>query len=409
MKATVRDTFTLQSIRPYEMIAYLRSRGWTQAQQMGELGAFWVLDRSLSRPTESNTGTGYESPASTSDDQPEVMVPLDSTTPGFAQRVAELLRDLEEHEQRSQLEILEDLSFASADVIRPRLPGIPENGMLSLEDGKIAYERARDLMLAAACAAMGPKEVFAKRKPEQAMNYLSHALFGVPKRGSYIMTIISPVTPRLVEQGSDLTGHELQEPFERRTVRILSQALGRLASACNESMAKGDIEPMRRSVPQGVSANLCDAIIALHQCGGGRGLDFSFSWAPSRGQPVDPINRVSIISDYIPVLEETSRVFRETSPLDGVEVVGTVQKLEHQRQDHGRVTIQGFADGVSRAVIVELAGDEHRMAVSSYEQRVNIRCYGDLVKERQSWVLRNPREVMLLSQENLASGESQPE
>jgi hypothetical protein len=381
MKASVRDTNLLRSISPLEVTVYLRSKGWKQVQTIENKGAFWVEESNAS--------------------QPEVLVPLDPTVPGFAQRIAELLQVLEEHEERSQIEIVEDLSYASADVIRPRLPGISENGMLTLEDGSTAYEKARDLMLAAACAALGPKEVFAKRKPERAMNYLSQALFGLPKRGSYVMTIISPVTPRLGPLTADLVGHEVEEPFERRTVRILSQALGRLSSACNESMTSGDIEPMRRSVPQGVSANLCDAIIALHQCGGARGLDFSFSWAPSRGLPVDAINRVSVLPAYIPILEETSRIFRETSIQDGVEVLGTVQKLEHRGEGQGRVTIQGSVDGVPRSVVVELSGAEHGMAVTSYDERINLVCFGELVKERQSWVLRNPREVSLLNQETI--------
>lgn len=377
MKAAIRDPEFLRTVRPLEMLAYLRSKGWHEAQRL-ERGAFWIKEEG---------GSSHE-----------ILLPFDAESRDFVERVAEVLVVLEKAEDRSQIEIVEDLSFANADVIRPRLKGAADDGTISLEGGKSAYEHARSLMLAAACAAVEPRELYAKRKPERAMNYLHHARFGVPKRGSYVLTIISPVSPKLIVD-RDLFGEvNAEEPFERRTVRILAQALAHVSIAGRETASTGDFAPMKRAVAHGVSANLCDSLIALHQCSGSQGVHFTFSWAPSRGVPKDAQSEVFISPDVIPILEETARVFRETGVQEGVEVLGTVHKLEHQTGNQGRVTINGSADGVARTVVVQLSGAEHSMAVRSYDERIPLICYGELMKEGRSWVMKSPRDVSLLEQ-----------
>lgn len=376
MRATIRDQELLASMRPLDVVAYLRSRGWQEAERL-ELGAFW-------------TKTSGET-------VDELLLPNDLQSRDFIERMAEVLGALEDVEQRSQLEIIEDLSFANADVIRSRLRGAAADGTISIEDGKLAYEQARSLILAAACSALEPRELYAKRKPERAMNYLQHARFGVPKRGSYVLTIISPVSPRLITQ-KDLFGDvEPEEPFERRAVRTLAKALEQVAIAGAETAATGDLVHMKKAVAYGVSANLCEALVELNRCSGGRGVDFSFSWAPTRGAPKDTKSHVVVSADVMPILEETARVFRETGTEEGVQVLGTVHKLEHQTGNQGRVTIDGSVDGVPRRITLELAGEEHSLAVRSYEDRIPIVCHGELTKEGRSWVLKNPRDVSLMN------------
>ncbi len=226
MKALIQDAKTLSALRPLDIVAYLRSNQWQEAQRL-ERGALWTKE--ISEKTF------------------EVLVPLDVTIRDFASRMADALKSLEQAEQRSQFEIYEDLIITGADVIRPRLPGINADGALSMEHGVIIHEQARNLMLAAACSSIEKRPLFAKRKPEQAMNYLHHAQFGIPQRGSYIMTIISPVSPK-IEAGKDLFGNDLEpeEPFERRTVKTLANALHAVEIACREVAATGKIPPTRR-------------------------------------------------------------------------------------------------------------------------------------------------------------------
>ena len=378
MKASIQDVNILNSLRPLDVVAYLRSNQWQEIQKL-ERGAFWIKE--------------------TSNVSHEVLVPFDSNIRDYTIRMADILRVLEQAEGRAQFEIYEDLTTTSADIIRPRLPGVNADGAITVEQGMKIHQEARNMMLAAACSTLEKRPLFTRRKPEQAMNYLEHALFGIPQRGSYIMKIISPVSPKLAA-GKDLFGNDLEpdEPFERRTVKTLANALNAVEIACREVAAKGDIQPMKLAVARGVSANLCEALIGLHLGSGQKGMTFSFSWAPIRGVPPDTTSVASISSDSIPILEETVRIFRETETVESSEVIGTVNKLEHEGEKQGKVTVFGSADGVPRSVIVELKGSDHELAIRSYRERIPISCVGELAKEGRSWILKNPRDLRLLTE-----------
>jgi hypothetical protein len=374
MRANISDAHILYEIQPLNLFSYLRGRQWYEIQRL-ERGAFW--------------GKKIEK------GDFEVLLPFDSDIRDYPNRISDVLKTLEQVEGRSQLEIVEDLLVSSADVIRQRLTATKGEGLITLEQGMLVYEKARDLMLAAACAAIGPKPLYAKRKPEQAMEYLNHACFGIPKQGSYVLTIISPVSPKL-RTGKDLFEEDL-EPFERRTVRTLSEALVALADATREATATAEFEPIRASVSRGVSANLCEAILGLHQSGGERGVEFSFTWAASRGAPTTAPEAIRLAPDVMPILEEASRFFREIATIESSEVVGLVQKLEHMGHI-GRVTVFGNVDGAAKSVVIDLTQEDHELAIRAYEQRLKVACIGELTRSGNSWILKNPREFSIIEE-----------
>src|SRR5271165_122105 len=124
MKATIRDAEILRAIRPLELVGYLRANGWHEEQPL-ERGAFWLKE--------------------SKEQSYELLLPLDSNLGDFANRIAEVLQVLERAEQRSQLEIVEDLMMVSADVIRPRLPGTGSEGSLSLSSKGQSFTSRREI------------------------------------------------------------------------------------------------------------------------------------------------------------------------------------------------------------------------------------------------------------------------
>ena len=79
--------------------------------------------------------------------------------------------------------------------------------------------------------------------------------------------------------------------MRRRTVRELANALHAAEQACRDMAASGDIEPMKKAVARGVSANLLRGNYPLVQeLGGEKGIQFSFTWTPLRGVPADVIS-----------------------------------------------------------------------------------------------------------------------
>jgi hypothetical protein len=93
------------------------------------------------------------------------------------------------------------------------------------------------------------------------------------------------------------------------------------------------------------------------------------------------------------------RIFKETETIDSSEILGTVNKLEHEGEKQGKVTVFGSADGVPRSVTMELQGVDHELAIRLYKERMPITCVGELAKEGRSWVLKSPRNLKLLGDE----------
>ena len=71
MKTSVRDTETLQSLRPLELVQYLRANGWRQDRQISDKAYHWVGKGS----------TGEEL---------EILLPMRTDFADYAARMAEL-------------------------------------------------------------------------------------------------------------------------------------------------------------------------------------------------------------------------------------------------------------------------------------------------------------------------------
>jgi hypothetical protein len=136
MKATIHDAAALRTLGPLDVAAYLRSNGWRQVDRIGDRGVVWTL------------GPGGR-------DEFEILVPLSRDLGDFVPRMADVLRTLEVAERRSQLEILQDLTTLAADVIRVRaLQSDAQDGTIPLDEGVQLVQRAQEMLLAAACAAV---------------------------------------------------------------------------------------------------------------------------------------------------------------------------------------------------------------------------------------------------------------
>jgi len=370
MKATVRDRSTLRLLRPLEVADYLRATNWRKADEEQGRASYWLK----------GTDSGEEI---------EILLPLDRDLADYAQRMGEVLAYLELAEERSQLEILSDLLTSRADVIRIRRQyGDVAEGTMPLDDAVEVFSSARDMMMAAACAAVEPKAYYHARRFTEANRYVDGLRIGQTERGSYVVTIVSRVPPDLTLFEED-DGVEVEDPFERRVTTLLAEAAHAISVAAGEAT----IDAFERAIEQGVSANLCRALVGLSEHGEDHGdVSLGFTWSrvrrPSEGVPT----HVSLPADAVAVVGEAARVLRETSPREDFELDGVVTRLERgPKAQSGDVTILGFVEGQQRKVRAQLPPGVYDHAIRAHQERLAVTCFGDLVKEGRSYRLRDPR------------------
>ena len=380
MIASVQDANALRDIGPHQLAAYLRSHAWKQVEQIGDRATIWTADAH---------GQG----------EYEITLLLDPTLSEYARRVSEALYTLEVAEQRSQLDILRDISTTTSDVLRIRLVhGSIENGTLPLEHGVLMVQGARELTLAAACAAARPRALYSSRKPQEATNYVSGLRMGQTEKGSFVLTIQSPVTPR-AQLGlfAETPDSSWDEPFERRAMLTLADALVATRQAITSAANSGDFQPFQDAVRSGVSANLCDALLDLSIDSTAEEVDLQLSWSPTRRAADKTPTHFRFRRDMFPLLREASRVLRESAPEDDFGLFGTVTGLRREDgSSTGQVTVSAMIANSWRKVRMELSDEDYGKAVKAHNERELVQGVGELVKEKRTYVLRNVRDFDLL-------------
>lgn len=361
------------------VMAYLRAQGW----QNVTTGPKWsVFKRMLDSETV------------------EIEVPLLEEAPDYPRRIAELLWNLEQVERRPAHRILRDLRASTTDVVRIAVDGATatEDGRIGMESGARLFNQTRDLLLASAYATLEKRAVQAGRKPERVMEYLRKVRLGPTEAGSFIITIESPVSPKL-QQTPDPT-EDPYPPFERSVVLTMAQSLSAVRTALSDTAASGSITPFLQSVHAGVSANLCDAVAGLLADGEAQVLSVAFQFAPARPVPSEVPRRVQFSADSVQLLRDVSQALREQSPITDFTLVGPVRELRSADPLRGgTVTVVALVEGSLRRVRIELGPEEYRIATEAHRDRAISRCEGELVREGRSLTLKTPRHFSIAREE----------
>ncbi len=370
------DPMVATVLKPLEVASYLRVHGWRQEAEFDGKGSLWVL------------------PATADRDEADVTLPMRRDLLDFSLRMSEVVRTLSQVERRREGEVVRDLLTTGSDLIRIRAPSRDfDGGSLPLEQAVAFVERSRDMMLAAACAALTKRAYFATRKPARATEYLGQVRMGQTERGSYILNILSPVPPALVSDGELPLGLEPGEPYERQVIRTLAESLAALEGAARQAASSGAMHAFDQAVRLGVSANLCEAVAGLSAVSPGEGLEISIAWSRTRAAAAATPSRFVLGSDSIPLIKEAARLFKDTAPVEDVELQGFVTRLSRgPQQEPGEIILEGLIDGDLRRVAVRLVGDGvYSLAVQAHDHRGRVACTGDLVKEGRGFRLKNPR------------------
>lgn len=373
-KVDIRDVGALATLRPLEVAAYLKAKGWL-AQPSAAASSVWTK--------------------AIADDEFEVVVPLDQSQRDFALRMGELLHTVAIAEGRSQGDVYSDLLTTYADVIRIRIDD-PElsDGTLPIDTHAQAAQKVRDLLLAAACSALQRRAVWHRRKPTQAVDQVRKLRVGQTERGSYIITVISPVSPVLHSPDHGCL-FESEPPYDRQVTQMLASSLATLADVSQQAALTQELSSFDESIQKGVSANLCDAVAGLWgDDDRNRNLEFTFSWSPARPVAAHVPSFVKITSERIPIIREASRLMKERSPYEDFELEGAVVKLERtEGQISGRVTVIGSVDGKPHRVLVELSDPQYQTAANAHLRQQPFHCIGTLVRQGRGYVLREPRDA----------------
>ncbi len=363
MIANIRDRKALSEISPGALSAYARSFGWTK------------------------TGTyGDHSDVYTAEGLPEILLPRHQSLGDYASVVSRLLEIFAKAAELDELALYRDLVTADRDVIRVRASE-GEDGSVTASDGVRLMHGARDMLLAAACSVQNPQRVYRAGANKEANTYLEQVRLGQTEQGSFVVTLLSPVVPPVIQHALIDEVALDDDPFERQITKRLASALAATREAAERTVG-GEADAFARAVELGVSANLCEALVEVIDPF--PFLNVSVTWARTRPVSVAR-NVVRFSGSDVPVLREAARSFRDREPRPDVDIFGIVRTLARDEAEvDGTVTLLAFIEGRNQSVKTVLRQSDYERAILAHKEKAPVIIKGDLERIGQRWHLLNP-------------------
>lgn len=367
MKASIRDTEALSAVSPAALSAYARAAGWVRREPYGDHSDVYAADG-----------------------LPEIVLPRTQRLGDYATVVAQLIDIFARVADMDELALYRDLLTADRDVIRARVSG-EDDGTVSISEGIALVRGAHDLFLAAACSLREPRRLYRAGANREATDYLRRVRLGQTQQGSFVVTLLPPVIPPPMPQ--PLGPEWASDPIERQMTKRLAGALMSARKATEETVS-GETDAFFEAVAEGVSANLCDALVMLIEPFSK--LEVSLTWA--RTHPIKTTRDVVRFGEAdAPILREAARSFRDREPRPDERLFGFVHKLDRDERDtDGKITLRTSVDGHTQAVTAILPKSDYERSVQAHKERAAIVAEGDLQRDGQRWRLLNPRIVEIM-------------
>ena len=377
MQVAIRDRTALESLSVLSVRAYLISRGWTLDGAWGRRG---LASLYLKEQGENSW---------------DLVVPNLDTVSDYARRMFEVVTTLAETEERSQLEVYYDLMNAGGDIIQLKSRNGKSGQAMSLRQSAELLNDAYAMLAAAARSVEKPEAVHRGGVSSNVSDYLD-AVRPLPHHfDSYYLALHSPVSAGIGSQAD--FGDEYHVPFPRLATLQLNQALESTITAVGEAIAEDTLEPFKRAVSAGVSANMCSSIAGLAEKG--HGIEISVNWAETRPASV-PDNRFPFSANAVGVLRDAAANFRRNEPSPGELITGHIAKLERDPPDEfdGRAVILSVRDERQVRIRVEFEEPDFTRVIQAFQNLSRISVTGDIFRAGNIYELRNPRNLALNEQ-----------
>lgn len=369
MKADIRDVDALTVISPASLAAYARVMGWEKAEPYGA-----------------------HSDVYSANNLPEIILPRTQNLGDYSSVVSQLIGIFSSVADYDEISVYRDLTTADRDVVRVRALG-NDDGNIAVNVGVDMLSGARDMLLAAACSldANDRRALYRSRANRQANRYVDSIRLGQTEQGSFVIALLTPiVSPR-----TQLSYNE--EPMERRITVHLTHTLEAVQTATERTVI-GESDAFSEAVRQGVSANLCEALVKLVDPF--PALDVSVSWAWTRS-----INKqrssVRFASSDVPILRDAAQSLRESEPRLDTRLFGYVQRLKRdERETEGTITLRAPIDENTYSVTAVLNQRDYQQAIRAHESKSLAIVEGDLERVNNRWHLTNAKIASVVWKED---------
>lgn len=289
----------------------------------------------------------------------------------------------------SEASLIEEISehFDQAIAIRVIHTDV-QGGTIPLDDGILLNQNAKEILVAAANAALERRPLYQGRLPIPVSALIQNARLGQTAHGSYVVRIFC----------SEFEHRDAPIHFAQSTTRTLESALTSLQEAIQTYQNSSDPIAFERALTHGVSANLCDAISNISGKNQERTVQISLK-APSAGKLIPTETRTF---EFHPqdqeAIKTASKYFRQTYTLRNQTIIGGIERLDRRvQQSDGTVRIATtLPNGVKRSVSLQLTLEQYQEAIRAHDSKLLVRVTGDVIVTPRTASLINWRDFAIV-------------
>ncbi|WDE08809.1 hypothetical protein SG34_033490 [Thalassomonas viridans] len=368
---------TSANVQPKNLKSYLLSKGWVAEGEVLGQATIWH------RPEENY----YDF---------EVIQPKSADVNGYVQRVVDAVIEIASFEERDALKVLKDINNFFSDSVKIRVVHSDvEEGTIPIEDGVLLIEKSRDLLAATTLSTFCKKAYFTGQRNAEAQSFIKQLRLGQTEVGSFIVNLIAPI-PEIVN--SQLDQDEMS--VTRAVTNNLSRSLVALGNGLESYEKSESVFEFESIIQNGVSANLCDALVGLSGFSKSRAFTISICRAGIEADTQELPTQFSFFPQQVPTLELASAFYKGNYVIKSYEAFGVVSKMTHlPDDDFGEITVRSSIRGVEKNVSVQLPLENYWQAVHAHESSEVVSCKGSLSVTAKSAKLIEPYEFKIVGKQ----------
>lgn len=329
-------------------------------------------------------------------DRLELFVPIASSDDDPSRYVRLALETLADVSGETRDEILRAVHAIGFDRLLSTLPSF--RGSISLESAEGAIRHVKRLLAHTAMNEVEPV-TFANAITDIGSDYAARCRFGHTFRGSFGLTIESPVGPHaemFLRNGED------PPPPERLFMQRLARGLRTVAL----SGARSDPGVIVRHARQGFNANMCQELVRMYETVGAASLRFAFEFSPEWRSPADladpPV--LEIGARAVAVAREAAAELRGRTAPERVTIQGSIRLLGASGNPADLENPTGTREifivwegelGLIR-VGVRIDPESYLVAAAAHAAGRQVEVTGLLDRVGTKWILRTPSDFRVL-------------
>lgn len=369
---------TINQIAPLKLEKFLLSRGWVEDGHISDKAKIWHHKEE----------EHFEL---------EIIQPLDIHLRDYSQRMYEIIKALSEFEIKKIADVLDDIVHFDSDIVKVRVvsPDV-DSGSIPLSDGVLLFEKAKDLLVSTTLSTFKKNRYFSGSWPADVKNFLETLKLGQTEYGSYIVNVIAPVdtsSEDKVEGRSSIT---------REVSNNLARSLAATSSAVMKYETSEDLIVFEEAINNGVSANLCDALIGISGAKGHRDIEVSIQLAGVEDNSQEIIKTHYFLSRHIKVLKTASEYYKGNYTIEKFSVCGSVIRMDHTpSEDYGVIRVASLVNGLLKNISIQLDLNDYWLAIRAHESNELVKCLGVLVVTSRSANLIEPVGFEVIKDQDL--------